>query len=102
MSNKFTERAERALNNAVKLAENLGHTYIGSEHILLSLSEEGNTGAAAILSKHDIDNGKIRNAIKECSGYGVKTNLNPVRAFHNSSATRRHIFWVEICLNSVA
>ena len=77
MSNKFTERAERALNNAVKLAENLGHTYIGSEHILLSLSEEGNTGAAAILSKHDIDNGKIRNAIKECSGYGVKTNLNP-------------------------
>ena len=77
VSNKFTEKAERALNNAVKLAENLGHTYIGSEHILLSLSEEASTGAASILAKHEIDSEKIRKTIKEYSGYGVKTNLNP-------------------------
>ena len=37
MSNKFTEKAENALNSAVRLAESLGHTYIGTEHILLSL-----------------------------------------------------------------
>ena len=77
MSNKFTERAERALNNAVKLAENLGHTYIGSEHILLSLAEDGGAGAAAILLKHDVDNEKIKRAVKEYTGFGVKTNLNP-------------------------
>ena len=77
MSNKFTERAERALNNAVKIAENLGHTYIGSEHILLSLAEESGAGAAAILSKHGIDKEKILRAIKEYSGYGTKTSLNP-------------------------
>ena len=77
MSNKFTERAERALNNAVKLAENLGHTYIGSEHILLSVAEEGGAGAAAILLKRDVDNEKIKKAIKNYSGFGVKTNLNP-------------------------
>ena len=65
MSNKFTERAERALNNAVKLAENLGHTYIGSEHILLSLAEEGSAGAAAILLRHEIDSEGIKKAIKE-------------------------------------
>ena len=65
MSNKFTERAERALNNAVKLAENLGHTYIGSEHILLSVAEEGGAGAAAILLKRDVDNEKIKKAIKK-------------------------------------
>lgn len=77
MSNKFTERAERALNNAVKIAENLGHTYIGSEHILLALTEEAGVGAAAILEKHEINSENVRKAIKEYSGYGVKTNLNP-------------------------
>lgn len=77
MSNKFTERAERALNNAVRLAENLGHTYIGSEHILLSLAEEGSAGAAAILLRHEIDSEGIKKAIKEYTGYGAKTNLNP-------------------------
>ncbi len=77
MSNKFTERAERALNNAAKLAENLGHTYIGSEHILLSLAEEGGSGAAAILLKRDVDGEKIKKAIKEYTGFGVKTSLNP-------------------------
>jgi ATP-dependent Clp protease ATP-binding subunit ClpA len=33
----FTESANNALNSAVESAENLGHTYIGSEHILLGL-----------------------------------------------------------------
>ena len=77
MSNKFTEKAERALNNAVKFAENLGHTYIGSEHILLSLSEEGGSGAFSLLNKRGIDGAKVKNAIKEFSGLGVKTSLNP-------------------------
>ena len=33
----FTEKANRALNSAIETAENLGHTYIGSEHLLLGL-----------------------------------------------------------------
>ena len=38
MSNRFTEKAEKALNNSMKIAEEYGHTYIGSEHLLISLS----------------------------------------------------------------
>ena len=38
----FTQKANTALNAAIEYAENLGHTYIGSEHLLLGLlSSEG-------------------------------------------------------------
>ena len=33
----FTQKANEALNAAIEYAENLGHTYIGSEHLLLGL-----------------------------------------------------------------
>ncbi len=77
MSNRFTEKAERALNTAVKIAEEYGHTYIGSEHVLLSLSEIVDSSAAAILSKHGVTGEKITNAIKEYSGVGLKSTLTP-------------------------
>ena len=41
----FTEKANKALNLAIESAENLGQTYIGSEHILLGLCKE-NSGVA--------------------------------------------------------
>ena len=46
--NGFTEKANRALNLAIEKAETMGHTYIGSEHLLLGILAEG-TGAAATL-----------------------------------------------------
>ena len=42
----FTNLANNALNNAVETAENLGHTYIGSEHLLL-----GRCGGSAYIEK---------------------------------------------------
>ena len=41
----FTEKANKALNLAIESAENLGYSYIGSEHILLGLCKE-NSGVA--------------------------------------------------------
>ena len=35
--NNFTQKANDVMNLAVKAAENFGHTYIGSEHILMGL-----------------------------------------------------------------
>jgi ATP-dependent Clp protease ATP-binding subunit ClpC len=37
MKDEFTEDGEGALNAALRLAEELGHTYIGTEHLLLAL-----------------------------------------------------------------
>ena len=35
--NMFTTKANEALNSAIKLAQNYGHNYVGTEHILLGL-----------------------------------------------------------------
>ena len=37
MPNKFTPKAQYALNMALTFASDMGHSYIGSEHILLGL-----------------------------------------------------------------
>ena len=77
MSNRFTEKAEKALNNAVKTAEEFGHTYIGSEHILLSLCRATESAAAIILNKYSVTSEKVALAIKEYSGSGLKSTLTP-------------------------
>ncbi len=77
MSNRFTEKAEKALNSAVTIAEELGHTYIGSEHILLSLAKDNNSAAAIVLLKNGINFEKILKTVKEYSGYGSKSILTP-------------------------
>jgi ATP-dependent Clp protease ATP-binding subunit ClpC len=76
MSDRFTQKAENALNNSVTIAEGLGHTYIGSEHILLALAEDELSCAALILKKNDISKEKISSLIREYSGTGVKSSLS--------------------------
>lgn len=76
MSDRFTEKAENALNKSVKIAEALGHTYIGTEHILSALADDELSCAALILKKNGISKDKINNAIKEYSGTGVKSSLS--------------------------
>lgn len=73
---KFTEKAEKVLNNAVKTAEKYGHTYIGSEHILYSLCSDSLSCSFAILSRCGISNKKIEDGIKEYSGFGSKSTLS--------------------------
>lgn len=76
MNNKFTEKAEASLNRAVRLAEGLGHTYIGTEHVLLALSEDESCCAAALLKKTKLRFEKAYQAVKELSGVGEKTTLS--------------------------
>ena len=47
--NGFTQKANHAMNLAIQCAEEMGHTYVGSEHILLGLLKEGSGVAAAVL-----------------------------------------------------
>lgn len=76
MSNNFTLKAEYALNRAVTLAEEFGHTYIGTEHVLLALSEDETCCASILMKKHKLTYDKIRAAISEYSGVGNKSRLN--------------------------
>lgn len=75
MSNNFTAKAEAALNRAVELAEEHGHTYIGTEHVLLALAEDKTSCASILLKKHKITAERISQAVKEYSGVGAQSRL---------------------------
>ena len=75
MSNNFTVKAENALNRSVSLAEEYGHTYIGTEHVLLALAEDETSCAAIILRKYKVTLDKISSAIREYSGVGSPSRL---------------------------
>ena len=63
MENKFTGKAQHALSLAISHAQNFGHSYIGSEHLLLGLLEERDSVASRMLNKRGISYNKIKNDI---------------------------------------
>ena len=75
--NSFTQKANEVLNLAIKAAENYGHNYIGSEHILMGLLKEGSGLAANALNDKGITLEDVDNLIKTEIGTGVPTRLSP-------------------------
>ena len=69
----FTPRAKKVLELSLREALQLGHSYIGTEHILLGLIREGEGVAAQVLVKLGADLGRVRQeVIKLLSGYQGK------------------------------
>lgn len=75
--NGFTSKANEALNQAINSAEALGHTYIGSEHLLLGLLKIGSGVAFAVLNKNGVTPEKIEELIRTKIGNGTPTKLSP-------------------------
>ncbi len=73
----FTQKANEALNNAITAAENLGHTYVGSEHILLGLLKESGGMAYAALSAKKVTYSEVEAIIRSSMGTGSPTVLSP-------------------------
>ncbi len=66
----FTPRAKKALELAAEEARNLGHNYIGTEHILLGLLREGEGIASQVLYGLGVDLEKVRDEISSLLGGG--------------------------------
>lgn len=75
--NGFTSKANEALNQAISSAEQLGHTYVGSEHLLLGLLKIGSGVAAAVLNKNGITAENIEELMRSNIGCGTPTRLSP-------------------------
>ena len=75
--NGFTSKANDALNQAISSAEMLGHTYVGSEHLLLGLLKIGSGVAFAVLNKNGVTADKIEELIRSKIGCGTPTKLSP-------------------------
>lgn len=67
---RFTERAKTALNNAHQYAADLGHGYVGSEHILLGLSTESGGLAKKVLGDYGLDSDLIYELVEKFVGKG--------------------------------
>ncbi len=74
--NRFTERAQQALALAQQIAGEFGHSYIGSEHLLLGLLKEGGTAAKA-LAACNVTEEALVSEIEALSGRGTPDQSAP-------------------------
>ena len=71
----FTGKAILAMKEAIHAAEELGHTYIGSEHLLLGLMEEGGNAAASALAAQQVDADRLRMGVVDLVGRGIPAQV---------------------------
>ncbi|MEO1698533.1 MAG: ATP-dependent Clp protease ATP-binding subunit [Planctomycetota bacterium] len=65
MFDRFTDRAKKVMNLARQEAQRFNHEYLGTEHILLGLVQEGSGVAANVLKNMGIDLNKIRMEVEK-------------------------------------
>lgn len=109
MQNGFTNKAAEALKKAEETAVMLGHSYTGSEHILIGLLQAEDCIAGTVLVNNDVTDDKILNlvyqliapdvavAVKEVSGYTprarkiIDNSIKEALRFKSSLAGTEHI-----------
>jgi len=80
---RLTKRARQVLMLAQSEAQQMGHPFIGTEHLLLGLLQEGEGGAARVLARMGVTLKKVRAMIEESMGRGeppasaASIQLNP-------------------------
>jgi ATP-dependent Clp protease ATP-binding subunit ClpC len=72
MFERFTDRARRVVVLSQEEARRLNHNYIGTEHVLLGLLEEGQGVAARVLTSLGVSLDEARNSVEEIIGHGTQ------------------------------
>ena len=81
MTYKFTKSSEDALKIASEIAAELGHNYIGTEHILYGLAEEQIGVASKVLEDQGVTPEKIMGKIEELVGVNENSTINTTIGF---------------------
>lgn len=77
MQVRFSEKANRALNDAMVLSAEMGHNYVGTEHILLALAKSDDSTAGEAIAAQNISADDIENKIEELIGRGEESLEQP-------------------------
>nr|QCI07097.1 Clp protease ATP binding subunit [Hypnea pannosa] len=72
----FTPRAKRVLELSLEEARQLGHNYIGTEHLLMGLVREGEGVAARVLENLAVNVASIRTEVIQMLGDNAEANAN--------------------------
>ena len=76
MANKFTQKAEGSLLEASKFSRSLGHSYVGTEHLLYALASAKDSVSARILTAKGAQPDKIRQDIIDYMGIGAESTVS--------------------------
>ncbi len=71
MSDKFTVKAQNSLTSALKIAREMGHSYVGTEHLLLGILSIKDCVATKLLAKSGVNYTRVRDEIERISGIGT-------------------------------
>ncbi len=74
--NHFSDKGTTALNLSVEAARQLGHAYVGTEHLLLGLLKTEGCVASSVLEENNITAEYVINKIVENVGSGTPTNVS--------------------------
>ena len=87
MYERFTDRARKVMQLANQEAQRFNHEYIGTEHILLGLVQEGSGVAANVLKNMNIDLEKIRHEVEKIvkTGPSMVTMSGPAWTIFSTS-----------------
>ncbi|MBE6788150.1 MAG: ATP-dependent Clp protease ATP-binding subunit [Ruminococcaceae bacterium] len=75
--NSFTQKANKTLNAAIEFAQSLGHTYIGSEHLLGGFLKEEDSAASELLRDAGLTYIDLFEQLETDVGKGMPSTLSP-------------------------
>lgn len=75
ITKRFSDGAKRVITSALLNAKELGHTYVGSEHLLLGILRESESTPVKLLSERGLDHASVRGRLIALVGMGCKTLL---------------------------
>ncbi|MDR1003047.1 MAG: ATP-dependent Clp protease ATP-binding subunit [Oscillospiraceae bacterium] len=73
----LSEKANQALNCAISFAQECGHNFIGTEHVLVGLLSSGNTASKDILERGGVTRPSAERQLTDTHGRGIRSLLNP-------------------------
>ena len=74
-SEEMTKKCKEILDDSKNIAGKLGHTYVGSEHILLSFLENGSCTASVVLTRNGVNKSDVLEKLEEMVGIGTPCRL---------------------------
>ena len=83
----FSKAGNAVVRGAIAAAQDMGHTYVGTEHLLLALARDDTGEAAAFLLERQVYGYQVGRLLREQVGCGRRTRLSPCIG----TATRRGI-----------
>ena len=85
MNDRFTEKARNAIEKARAAAMELGHSYIGTEHLLLGIVRETDALGSRVLRENGFEEDLVMDLIEKAAGRGAAGHPVRARARHDAA-----------------